>query len=62
MDRHFTLKIYLDNDAMRSGDHIADALISVAGRVRADMLRGAIHDANGNHVGDFKIVHLGSVA
>lgn len=63
-----TLEIDLGNAAMKEDEHVATALDGVAERFRESLylqaisegyllmnLVGAIHDANGNKVGTFKI-------
>lgn len=52
----FSIEITLGNDAMLTGDDVADALITVAGKVRdiaPFMMAGRIFDANGNPVGEW---------
>lgn len=55
-----TLTINLGNDAMKSSDHVADALKDVADKVRyfhmAEHQCGMfILDINGSRVGEFKV-------
>ena len=59
----FILEITLGNDAMQTPRHVEDALRTVAdngvARLGADDLaidRGAIHDTNGNVVGEWAVV------
>jgi hypothetical protein len=51
----FTLTIKLGNDAMQTGDDIADALMAVASKVRSGHEQGRIQDENGNTVGEFGV-------
>lgn len=50
----FKVTIELGNEAMESGDDVADALRSVASRVENGQRDGYVRDRNGNTVGSFK--------
>jgi len=50
----FTLSIELGNDAMSGPCDVAEALESVASKLRAGQESGRIRDTNGNTVGEFE--------
>lgn len=51
----FTLKINLGNDAMQTPEDIAEALETIAARLRAGKEEGTIRDENGNRVGSWSL-------
>jgi hypothetical protein len=53
LEPHFSVLIRLGNEGMSSRANIADALITVAGKVRNGPDFGLVHDPNGNKVGSF---------
>jgi len=53
----FSLKIELGNDAMRTDEDIAGALLQLAKRIRTDgLFDSAIRDINGNVVGYYEVM------
>lgn len=52
----FGLHIDLGNEAMQTGDDVADALEQVARKLRRGAESGAIMDRNGNRVGIFNLL------
>jgi hypothetical protein len=51
---NFDLNIEMGDDAMQTGDDVADALEFVATRLREGYTSGLIVDVNGNRVGVYK--------
>jgi hypothetical protein len=49
----FTVKISTGNDAMRTPQNVAAALVRIAAHLHNDRVDGKILDANGNSVGEF---------
>jgi hypothetical protein len=61
----FTLQVTIGNEAMLTGDDLADLLRKLANRVSGDMprpdgTRWPVRDANGNRVGTWEIEGEGS--
>ena len=56
----FTVKIETGNDAMRSPQNVAAALVRIAAHLHAGKDSGKILDVNGNSVGEFYYIHHGS--
>lgn len=63
MSKRFELCVELDNDAMRTQAHVADALYNLAIRMRMGGVKmsdgGKIKDTNGNSCGEYKLVKEG---
>jgi hypothetical protein len=55
MHDQFTLTIELGNDAMQSGEDVANALVEIAADLRVGQESGRIRDYNGNTVGSWEL-------
>ena len=54
--KHFNLKIEMGNDAMQTPEDVADALETVAAKMKNSGSRsGPIFDLNGNKVGTYEL-------
>jgi len=52
----FELFIESHNEAMRTNQQVADALLAVAFNVRAGWVEHGIKDTNGNTVGNWRLI------
>lgn len=52
----FTVKIETGNDAMRTPQNVAAALVRIAAHLHSGRDSGKIMDANGNSVGTFEFI------
>jgi hypothetical protein len=58
----FSLKFDTDNAAFRDGDfstEIARVVRTVAEKIEAGIIDGAVYDLNGNRIGEFALVDRG---